>query len=327
MQRVKEKKIADLSKVLFIGVQHKLETTASLFKAFIDIGADPKKMLFTGKCYSTNKSVALAMQNLGINLVPDSFPKKVGEYQKVCREGLKNMWKQAEIILLKHKDIEKIVVIDDGFRCIEEMPNYLRLKYAVGLVEQTRGGLYSGVVNALPLPLVDHATSAAKKRLEAPKIGKAIFRAFDKYIAALKIDFQNVCGVMGNGAIGNEIVSNLLKRGYTVVVYDKSEEAFKNFSKKIKNLIRVQDPLMVIANSEFVFTCVGDDWSKNLNIFSVCKNKKKVFINCASENKDMESFLSEVAAILVSLNQRIFYLIYYSKIMNMILNSKMVFSP
>ena len=57
----------DFSRVLFIGVQHIVATTASLFEAMIRLGADPEKMYFIGKDYKYNPKDFKGWEFLNLN--------------------------------------------------------------------------------------------------------------------------------------------------------------------------------------------------------------------------------------------------------------------
>ena len=46
---IAQSKSISFEKVVFVGVQHILNTTASLFQALIQLGATPDKMYFSGK--------------------------------------------------------------------------------------------------------------------------------------------------------------------------------------------------------------------------------------------------------------------------------------
>jgi hypothetical protein len=82
-----------------IGVQHMLETTASLFYAFMQLGLDPKKMFFTGKCYSSSKFVLNTIRKMGVHIIPDVMPSYLGEYHAACKQGVSDMWKGFDVLI------------------------------------------------------------------------------------------------------------------------------------------------------------------------------------------------------------------------------------
>jgi hypothetical protein len=143
-------------------------------------------MFFAGKPYSTSHTVAEAIGDLGINLIPTIIPKIIGQYQASCYEGLDKMW-QLFIYKLKSQDVERIIILDDGGRALETMPTFLRYDYAVAAIEQTRGGLYSSALTELPFPLIEVASSAVKRMVEPPLITEAILRRVHPIITALGV--------------------------------------------------------------------------------------------------------------------------------------------
>lgn len=284
----------DFSKTAIVSVQHILETTASLFKAFIELGVRPERLYCIGKPYSTCPEVARAFKKLKVQLLPDVMPAMVGEYQESSRVGIRSLWQKVEMDL-QSNGIDTIIVIDDGGRGFEEMPRWLRFNYKVAGVEQTRAGLYSTTLtDTLPFPLVEVASSAAKRFIEPPLIIEAVFEGIKGRILALEINERTVCGVIGNGAIGNALVGFLAQKGATVLVYDESAQSFQQVAFYNK-FHRMDGIFSLIENSDYVFGCTGRDITQGINTLDACKGKRKTFISCTSEDKEFFSFLKVVA--------------------------------
>lgn len=70
-----------LEKSVFIGVQHILASTATLFDALIKLGANPKNMFFSGNGYSTSPVVTENIREKEIHLMATKYPCEPGEYQ------------------------------------------------------------------------------------------------------------------------------------------------------------------------------------------------------------------------------------------------------
>lgn len=294
-QMVDARMCPDFSKTIVVGAQHILETTSTLFEALIRLGVNPGKIYLTGKPYSTSETVAKTFIGLGIQLMPDVMPSKPGEYQAACRTNIRRMWERVQADLRdKHAGVDTILIIDDGFRCFEEMPPVLRFAYKVAGVEQTRGGLYSGISNGLPFPLVEVASSAAKRHLESPMIAAAVFKSTQEFLATMDLQNDTVCGVVGNGAIGEAIASYLLEMGVKVVVFDVSPQAFSKVSSH-SNLYRLDSIESVIINAECIFGCTGTDITDGIDILNIAKGKRKVFISTTSEDREFLGLLKIIA--------------------------------
>lgn len=85
VQLAQQLELPNLEKTAFIGTQHGLETTATLFQSLIQLGVKPHNMFFSGKCYSTAPAVAKTIQNMGINFLPGAEPEQAGGYQAVSK--------------------------------------------------------------------------------------------------------------------------------------------------------------------------------------------------------------------------------------------------
>lgn len=291
VQDAQKLELPNLENTAFIGAQHGLETTATLFRALIQLGVQPRNMFFSGKCYSTAPTVARTIQNMGINFLPGTEPDRAGGYQAVCKEDVKALWKQFKEASGK-RDIDRVIILDDGGRCIEEMPYYLPFNYFSASIEQTRGGLYSSSLDKLILPLIEVASSAVKKHIESPMIAQAVLNRVKKLVPSLNLNKETVCGVVGNGAIGNAIAKYLLSLGQNVAVFDDNTEAFKGVSNG--QLVRMPSIETLISYSSHVFGCTGRDITKDVDIFNIVE-KDITLISCTSEDKEFLSLLQKVA--------------------------------
>lgn len=278
-------KLPNLSNTAFIGVQHMLETTVTLFDGLIKLGVKAQNMYFTGKCYSSAPAIEAEVQRRKIHLIPAGIPEKPGQYHEYARDNLRKMWKFF-VDDIKRKKIERLIILDEGGRCLETMPENITFEYAIASIEQTRAGLYSKVINQRLFPLIDVASSAAKKYLESKLIATAVLDKVNKALAKLNLPDDTVCGIVGNGAIGYALAEYLLAKGYKVVVYDQSEAAFRGLFNK--NFYRVESIKQVIVNAQYIFSCTGKDISQELDILNLASSDK-IFISCSSEDKEFLS--------------------------------------
>ena len=186
LQLARQHELPTLDKIAFIGAQHKLETTATLFKAIIDLGAKPKNMFFTGKCYSTCPAVEESIKKLGVHVFDDPVPTSPGEYSEACAKVITTMWEQFNNHIKELPDsekIEKIIILDDGGKIIEGLKFTTIVRYQVIVIEQTRGGLYSKELTDHGIfPIILVAQCAAKRIIEAPLIATAILTRLKKWL-------------------------------------------------------------------------------------------------------------------------------------------------
>lgn len=282
----------DLQNTYIVGVQHILETTVTLFDALNKLGIPYKNMFFSGKCYSTAEVIAHEVRARGINLMPSNKPDEPGEYDKYCRKGITHMWEVFNAAI-RDKQVDRIIVLDEGGRSLEGMPSHMRFKYQVAAIEQTRAGLFSNTVNLLPFPLIEVASSAAKVILEPPLIATAIVNRFKSLLKRIPFTVDTVFGVIGNGAIGRGLITYLLSLDLQVIVYDEDQNAFHDFVEE-KNFIRLGGAQEVFANATIVFGCTGKDITSGLDMRAII-TRDTTLISCTSEDKEFKSLLQTIA--------------------------------
>ncbi len=287
-----QKEMPNLDKTVFIGVQHLLETTGTLFQSLMQLGAKPEHMFFAGKCYSTSPLVAKTLNDMGMNIIEGSAPLRPGDYRRIYKEDIKKLWASFQKQIVNKKDIERVIILDDGGHCIEEMPKFVPFNYLSASIEQTRGGLYSSGLDNLVLPLIEVATSAVKRHIESPLIAEAILNRVKKILPELALNKQAVCGVVGNGAIGRAIAEYLLSLGLNVMIYDENPNAYKGMTDK--KFYKTPTLEKLLANASHVFGCTGKDITKGIDIFGLVENDI-TFISCTSEDKEFLSLLKRIA--------------------------------
>ncbi|MBA3723231.1 MAG: hypothetical protein H0W88_12635, partial [Parachlamydiaceae bacterium] len=282
--------LGDLESTVVIGVQHMLETTATLFKGLIDIGINPKNMYFIGKCYSTSPIVEKEIIELGVNVFPSTPPSKLGQYHEACMKSIEKMW---ELFLResKTKKVTRLIILDEGGRCLETMPRNFFYKYEISGIEQTRGGLYSKLLDTFLFPLIDVASSVVKKQIEPPLVAEAVQKEVAKLLQDMNLGEDPIFGVVGNGAIGKGIVKYLLSCGYIVNVYDEDVNSFSGISDL--KFCRFSDIKTLITNSDCIFGCTGKDITSDIDIFDIVQ-KDKIFVSSSSEDKEFLSALKKV---------------------------------
>src|SRR5690242_9062180 len=59
------KKFPDFSQVGLVGIQHFVESTATLIQAMIRLGVNPQNICLTSKCYSHSPIVEKQIRNMG----------------------------------------------------------------------------------------------------------------------------------------------------------------------------------------------------------------------------------------------------------------------
>lgn len=201
--------------VYIISVQHLLESTGSMFEAFINIGFNPKNIFLTGKLYSTNEETKEKLKSLGINIFDSSIPTELGNYAYWLSYDVHYMWQVLSKNIVPNS---KIIVLDDGGYTAKNIPHDILSEYDIFGIEQTTSGAKM-LYEYLPFPIIDLAESAAKVIIEPPIISESVTIQLGEMIAGL---MPIRIGIIGYGHIGKAITKELKKK-YQILVYDNTK--------------------------------------------------------------------------------------------------------
>lgn len=276
----------NLKNVVFVCVQHLLETNVELFSALIKLGADPYNIFLLGKRYSQSLFAIQKFMKLGIHLHNKNLPFSMSHFCDAFQEEIKDLWNTVEISLKGKKEVDTIVILDDGGYCLTAIPPHISEKYKLIGVEQTTAGIHRPGIAFIKNPIIQVASSAAKRVLESPIIASAVAKKIEYYLPM--ISKQAKCGVIGCGAIGSAVMNKLKTLGYTTFGFDSSLNK-KNTSAGMSNSV-----VELIQNSDIIIGCSGNDTLENETIESLI-NGNKIFISCSSEDKEFLSLLRRIS--------------------------------
>lgn len=288
----RQKDFPDLSNTAFVGVQHMLETTVTLFDALMELGVKPHNMYFATKPYTNSPAINKEVKKREINLMPTRTPKMPGYYQEAFYESITNMWNYYQKDT-KNKKIDRLIILDEGGLCLETIPRDLVFDYPIAGIEQTRAGFYQQL-NRRMFPIIDVATSAIKKHIESPYIVKSVLNKVREILKQLNLKQNAVIGIIGNGNIGTNMAKYFLEQGFKVYVYDENEAAFANLPSTDRKFVRVSNPAELIANVHCVFGCTGKDTLENIDVLEIVENDI-TFVSCSSGDKEFRSPLRNIA--------------------------------
>lgn len=268
-------------RMLFVCIQHLLYTTVDLIDALTELGAVPNNIHIMGKIYSSSPKVIKQVKALGLNHYASSMPSYLGGFEEYFLADVKNMWSSI-LEDLKSKNIDGIIILDDGGKSISSIPMEIVRDYKIFGVEQTASG--AAYIKAIkpPFPVIKVASSAAKQHIESHMIAEAVLKKLEKMLQSYDKDL--VCGVVGLGVIGQAIALKLLSLGARVIIYDKIES--KNYLAGAKSVKEINQ---LILESDNIFGCAGEDITTNLDLASI--NKTKTFISCSSQDVEFRSIL------------------------------------
>jgi S-adenosylhomocysteine hydrolase len=239
-----------LAQTVFICVQHILSTTGSLFQSLIELGARPSNIFVLGKCYSTNSDVLDKMERLGIHVSGGKNPLRYGAFSLTIEEEIRELW---SVVHERKQDSpsKKIIVIDDGGKCLTSLPGWVKKERCkvVG-IEQTTSGIKPNEL--FEYPLIEVASSAAKRVIESPMIAEAVSKRICHSVASSE---NTIYGIVGYGNIGKALFKALSLQSDRVLVYDRSPHSTSNLPKEQIRL----DIQSLIKEAQFILGCTGED--------------------------------------------------------------------
>lgn len=264
---------------LFICAQHLTQTTGSLVSTILDMGAKEDNIYILGKNYSTDYDVLKKLESIGINVSSVSKDLVPGTFKDEVESQISDLWLNVGS-KVRSSNISKIIILDDGGRCIAQIPTFLHKLVDIVSIEQTTKGTRNlRVINA-NFPVVSVATSAVKKIIESPIITKAVLSSAEQALNG--IDINLVYGVIGLGNLGNSLANRLEKAGVKVLKFDRSVKDLNSSS----NVETIDD---LILNSDVIFGTTGTEL--DFDLCSVDKTEK-TFISCSSEDIEFRKILT-----------------------------------
>jgi hypothetical protein len=260
-----------------VSVQHLLETTGSLFEALFDLGLLPTNTFVLGKLYSTNPGVENELRSLGVHVLAPSSGFAWGAFSSQFRLDVAKLWDYAAATI--PAGVRRILVLDDGGFALSTIPEHLKKRFEIAGVEQTTSGLTVNC-DGFKCPVVEVASSAVKRVLEAPIIRAAVLRR-------VRETLQPSCsiGVVGLGSIGNAIAVHLIKEGFHVSGFDCRADVACD--PRI-NVVSSLEELLVNANQ--VFGCAGADIFENDDCWRHTPDPPALY-SCSSQDVEFRSVL------------------------------------
>ena len=210
---------SSLDNMVIIGVQHILETTHSMFQSLYELGLKPKNIMLLGKCYSTCQEVYEEMIADGIDVDPNSLSYSSHVPFDAHFQDLIEKFITQRIGKLESQKIEKIIILDDGGKCIEIIQDKMESFAPLVAVEQTSSGFEALNAISLAFPVINVARSDTKLRLESPMIAEAAVQRLLLSMKKAKRPLKKAL-IIGGGSIGLAMQQKLKEQEVQTTIYD-----------------------------------------------------------------------------------------------------------
>lgn len=237
-----------------VAVQHMLHQTVDLFRALGAIGLKAENIFALGKVYSNSVSVITAIRNMGATVVESTVPAP-GDFDAAFERDINRLWNiVSEKLAQRH--IKRIIVLDDGGRCVINIPRELLSRYAVAGVEQTSLGMFVFEKSPPPFAVFSWARSAVKLQIGGHIFSHCLIDRLQAEFLRGKPLKNTEIGIVGLGSIGRSLADIASRRGNSVAFYDPATdlEVPPYLRDRVTRLDSLEE---LMVRSEYVFGSSG----------------------------------------------------------------------
>ena len=245
-----------------VAVQHMLWQTIDLFEAIVSLGVKRENIFALGKVYSNSPAVIGTLRDQGITIVQTTVPAP-GEFKDCFIRDVQLLWETVARTLAA-RNIKRILVLDDGGRCITHMPVELSRRYQVAGVEQTSFGMFLFEETPPPFAVVSWARAAVKLHIGGPIFSHCLLLKLQSRVLGGNVLSNEDVGIIGLGSIGSAMANLLVRQNNNVLYYDPDPQ-FKAPAYLGERITRVESLEELMLRSSYVFGCSGrqpfkDQW-------------------------------------------------------------------
>ena len=237
-----------------VAVQHMLRQTVDLFRAIGQMGLKPENIFALGKVYSNSAPVIAAIRRMGATVLENTFPTP-GDFDETFERDIQRLWKTVSEILVPRR-IKRIIVLDDGGRCVINIPQALVSRYAVAGVEQTSLGMFLFEVKPPPFAVFSWARSVVKLQIGGHLFSRCLIERLNTEFLRGRSLTGTEIGIIGFGSIGRSLADISSQHGNSVTFYDPAPDLKvpQYLDGRITRLDSLED---LMLQSEYVFGSSG----------------------------------------------------------------------
>ncbi|HKR14278.1 MAG TPA: NAD(P)-dependent oxidoreductase [Pyrinomonadaceae bacterium] len=201
-----------------VAVQHMLYQTVDLFRAAEEMGLRPENIFALGKVYSNSAPVIAALRHMGVTVVESTFP-QLGEFDESFEQDITRLW-ETVAQQLSHRHIKRILVLDDGGKCITNIPRDVLRCYEVVGIEQTSQGMFVFEETSPPLAVISWARAAVKLQIGGHIFSQCLIDKLQtEFLRGGSLDGVDI-GIIGLGSIGRGLADIASRQDARVEFYD-----------------------------------------------------------------------------------------------------------
>jgi hypothetical protein len=237
-----------------VAVQHMLWQTVDLFQTAGDMGLKLRNIFALGKVYSNSNPVTRTLRAMGVTIVENAMP-EAGEFDEYFARDIHRLW-QVTAEALAQRNVKRIIVLDDGGKCITSTPRDLIRQYSIGGVEQTSLGIFVLQEKPPAFAVTSWARSAVKLQIGGQIFSHCLIdKLNNEFLSGKSLQGEEI-GIIGLGSIGTGMANLAARQGNHVMFYDPNPDLQipQNLHDRVTRLGSLEE-LMMRCN--YVLGCSG----------------------------------------------------------------------
>jgi hypothetical protein len=235
-----------------VAVQHMLKQTVDLFQNIGAMGLDLKNIFALGKVYSNSAKVMETLRSMGITVVESVVPPP-GEFHHYFEQDTDRLW-QVAAEQLARRNINRVLVLDDGGVCITSVPPEVLHHYSLCGVEQTSLGMFLFEEKPPPVAVMAWARSAVKLEIGGPIFSRCFIDRFITEFLRHRTLTREQLGIIGMGSVGRAVASLAVRQGNDVLYYDPNKIVTSPHTNKLTRLDSLEE---LMVRCDYVVGCSG----------------------------------------------------------------------
>lgn len=239
-----------------VAVQHMLLQSVDLFQTIGAMGLNLKNIFALGKVYSNSPPVIQTLRDMGVTVIDSTTPEPA-EFRSYFQRDVERLW-QVVAETLSHRNIKRILVLDDGGICITSVPPEVLQRYVLCGVEQTSLGIFLFEEKPPPFAVMSWARAAVKLQIGGPIFAQWFLDRLDTELLHGQTLQGERVGVIGMGSIGRAVANRVMTQGNELFYYDPNTDL--NLPSLLRDLgTRVESVADLMVHCDYVLGCSGRD--------------------------------------------------------------------
>ncbi|NGX56756.1 MAG: hypothetical protein K1060chlam5_01002 [Candidatus Anoxychlamydiales bacterium] len=237
----------ELKDCYIIGVQHILPSTFLMFNALFKKGLKKENLSLLGKSYSTDLKTFHNMKKEEIDVCKTSLNFNSHEAYDITYNKKIVQFLEKRKHIFKSSKYKKIIILDDGGKLLEALPNHISDFSNIVAMEQTSSGYNILKEKKINIPIINMARSKGKLAFETKRVIDNAIKKIFYQLSTLKLKVSNIL-ILGNGDIGATLYDSL-KNKYSTIKYDKIKE---------RSDINPLELINVLKKADLIIGCSGN---------------------------------------------------------------------